>query len=478
MMPVRSMMKAMTCTVALALGFAAFISEALAATTQIQVPVSRSELLVLPEGIEQVVIADPNIADVFVHGATRVSVVGKALGSTSLRIFDENGNLVTDAVVKVTYDLPEIRQAVKNFFPNERVGIETVNDNVAITGMISDAQTAKSVVDVVEEYLNEERLSPDEPAKVINLAKIRSGQQVLLRVRIGELERRTLKNLGVNLAAARSVGNYVFQFATGSGAQSFFGDDQAFGGSPFRLPSGDSFLTAGGGIRSGNNALGAVLDALEQDGLFKVLAEPNLTAMSGENAEFLVGGEFPIPVSQGNGGVSVQFREYGIGVQFTPLVLSPDRIRLVVQPEVSEIDTSLTVDTGTGSENGVPALTTRRVKTTIELAPGEGFMLAGLISDQVSTSVNEVPGVAEIPLVSSLFRSTSFRRSERELVVAVTPYLVDPVAGTEIRLPADDYRTPSLMEQVFYGSIGHSTKETMRISQTPSVEGPIGFMVD
>jgi pilus assembly protein CpaC len=418
------------------------------------IPLNRSELLVYDKEMKEVVIADPNVADVVVHGSSRVSVVAKALGRTNLRVFDASGTLVTDAVVVITYDLPEIRRALKNFFPNERIGVELVNNNVAITGMISDAETSQRAVRIVEEYVGGQRTKDDQqvPA-VINLAKIRSGQQVMLRVRVGEMQRTTAKQLGLNLDAARSVGNFAISLGSAAVSQ-----------------GETSRITAG--LNAGSASLSALLDALEKEGLFKVLAEPNLVAISGERAEFLAGGEFPIPVAQGNGATSVQFREYGVGVQFTPLVLSPNRIRLVVQPEVSEIDSSV------ATRDGTPGLLSRRVKTTVELAPGESFMIAGLIQDTAQSSVREMPGLSEIPILGSMLRRSTYQRFERELVIAVTPYLVDPISGAELRMPSDDFRAPSLMESFFFGALGSLSGDVLRKSQVPSLEGPVGFMVD
>lgn len=445
----------------------------------ISIPVSRSELLTFKQDVKEVVVADPNIADVVVHGTTRVSIVGKAIGRTNVRVFDTKGRLIADTVVSVTLDVPEMRRVVKNLFPNEQIGIELVSDNVAITGMISDAETAERIVKVVSQFVNQSGGSASSSSssaassgsstdasssKVINLAKIRSGQQVMLRVRVGEMQRTTAKQLGLDLDAVKAFGN--FAVSTGSPAMA------AAVAANLAAPTQGDATRFGAKFNAGSTSLSAILDALEKDGLFKVMAEPNLVAISGERAEFLAGGEFPIPVAQGNGAVSVQFREYGVGVQFTPMVLSPNRLRLIVQPEVSEIDRSV------ATSDGVPGLLSRRVKTTVELAPGESFMIAGLIQDNVQSSVREAPGISEIPILSGLFRNTSYDRFERELVIAVTPYLVDPATGAEIKMPSDDFRPASLMESFFYGALGSLTGDVLRVSQTPSVDGPIGFMVD
>ncbi|MBV8938730.1 MAG: type II and III secretion system protein family protein, partial [Alphaproteobacteria bacterium] len=229
----------------------------------------------------------------------------------------------------------------------------------------------------------------------------------------------------------------------------------------------------------GGFTLGGALQALERDGLFKLLAEPNLVAISGEQAEFLAGGEIPIPVPQTTGvgasNITIEYKPYGVAVRFKPFVLTENRIRMDVQPEVSELDPANALQV---SGFSVPALTTRRAKTTVELAPGESFMIAGLLKDQSQSTIDQLPGVKELPILGALFRSTNFQRNETELVIAVTPYLADPVKSNDIKLPTDNFMPASQMEMIFYGALGSLTGDAARISQTPSVEGPIGFMVD
>lgn len=452
-----------------------------AESSTLTIPMNRSELLVLSDTADEVVVANPAIADVYVHGAKRISVIARSIGTTNLRIFDPNGKVIKDLVVSVIYDLPAIRKALNGFFPGEELKVEMVNDNVALTGEVSDALVSQKAVQIVSQFVNGASASgaassgdtgatdtasaggssgeSSSGIQILNLTKIRSGQQVMLRVRVGEIQRTTLKELGFNLNAARTAGG--FGLLMGSG----------LAGSATSTP----FSTLGAALDRGGFSLDATLDALEQDGLFKVLAEPNLVAMSGEKAEFLAGGEFPVPVAQQGDTVTIEFRQFGVSVQFTPFVLTSNRIRLVVQPEVSEL-----TDTGSIIVDGlqIPALSSRKVNTTVELAPGESFMIAGLISDTVNTQVNETPGIAEVPVLSSLFRHSSFERKETELVVAVTPYLVDPTTGDQIRLPTDGYKAPSMMESFFYGALGSLSGDATVLSQNPSLEGPVGFMVD
>lgn len=450
------------------------VAPAAAADNEIVVPVNRSEIISVSSDIAEVIVANPDVADVFVHGQRKVSVVGKSIGTTSLRILDAESNVLRTLSIRVGYDLPAIRQTLYELFPYEDISVQTVNNNIALTGMVSSTSVASKAVRIANEFL----LPAGQPRPsnngfaisagangtadtgVINMLKVTSGQQVMLRVRVGEMQRTAMKQIGFSWdvlnANDLSAGTGIL---LGTTASSAFGAVQ-------------------GTIEAGGATISAMIDALEENGLFKLLAEPNLVAMSGEEAEFLAGGEYPIPIQGDDNQISVQFKEYGVAVKFLPIVLSDSRIRISVSPEISELDINNGIPVSANSAVVIPALTTRRAKTTVELAPGESFMIAGLLSDTSTAAIEQVPGLGEVPILGALFRSTSFQRDESELVIAVTPYLVDPVTGDEVRLPTDGYRAPSMMEQFFYGALGHVSQETLRTSQTPSLEGPIGFMVD
>ena len=455
----------------------------LAAEAELQVPVHRSEIISLPSDLSEVIVADPEVADVFVHGQRKVSVVGKTIGSTSLRVLNSDHEVIRSVVVQVTYDIPAIRKALYQFFPYENIAVQTVNNNIALTGMVSSNAVAAKAVRIANEFLlpsektrprnqsfDVERTQQNTDAGVINMLKVTSGQQVMLRVRVGEMQRNAMKQLGFNWGGFNSG-----QFALGTGLLK----NATYPGAG-ALPTGvglreNTFGALMGNITTGGSTITAMIDALEENNLFKLLAEPNLVAMSGEEAEFLAGGEFPIPISSQDDTVTIEFKEFGVSVKFLPQVLSDSRIRIAVSPEISELSeaNSIKLDNIT-----IPGLTTRRAKTTVELAPGESFMIAGLLRDQANTTINQLPGLGELPVLGALFRSTDFQRQETELVIAVTPYLVDPATGDEVRLPTDNYRASSMMEQFFYGALGQTSEKTARLSQKPSLEGPIGFMVD
>ena len=483
--------------VSILLGFFAAISFSEAAHAKggyggIFVPVNRAELIVTNADIGQIIVATPEIADVYAHGLRKVSIIGKKLGRTNIRIFDKQNNVIRAFDVDVGYDLPSIRRALWQFLKDEQITVDMVSTNLALSGDVSSPAAAEKAVRIVEQYMDTGTGSSSESAgagaaatsgtlpthKVLNLMKVISGQQVMLRVRVGEVRRTAIKQLGASTRMLYDFGNAAADIGT-LGMAAIGGSGS--GSLPLTGYSSTGTPSVSGGVayQSGKVGLAGLIEALESDGLFKTLAEPNLVAMSGEEAEFLAGGEFPVPVAQAStGGGStntVEFKPYGVAVKFIPFVITENRIRITVQPEVSEIDRS---ESTSGNGLSIPGITTRRAKTTVELAPGESFMIAGLLSDRTNTNISEVPGIAEVPILSALFRSNAFQRNETELVIAVTPYIVDPLKSTDVRLPTDDFRPASTMERIFYGALGTLSGNADRISQNPSLEGPVGFMMD
>lgn len=469
----------------LAASFCVMASLSHAAT--VSVAVSRAELLSFDKEMAEVIVANPEIADVHNHGTKKLSVIGKKIGQTTVRVLDKQGELVDTYHVVVGYDLPAIRRALKQFLPHETIGVEMVNINVALTGQVSSASAVDKAVKITKEFLKTsddkakasdtlmdiEKRDPDDG--LLNLLQVTSGQQVMLRVRVGEINRGALKQLGIEWSNIGSPGDFFYQVAKDTGAEGIVTDSTG----NFIVDPTDTLNYISGGWIKGSTRIAGMLKALEQDDLFKLLAEPNLIAVSGEEAEFLAGGEIPIPIPQSSAGtttqVVIEYKPFGVAVKFKPFVLSENRIRIEVQPEVSEIDNSLAV---TLSGFQIPGLTTRRARTTIEMAPGESFMIAGLIKDQSRTTIDNLPGVKEIPVLGALFRSTDFQRNETELVIAVTPYLVDPVRASDIKLPTDNFAHASQMDMFFYGALGTLSNGALTRSQTPALEGPTGFMVE
>jgi len=463
---------------------AVLLSGSAFADQDVRVPLNRSILLQSPEKLTEVAVADPNIADIVTHGTSKVSVLGKRVGRTSLRFFGEDAKLLREYEVEVTFDLPAVRKAISDFFPTEKVGAEVINGRLALVGSVSSADVAAKVVEVASQFIDSADQGTgvqaaaglsggDAGSKVLNMLKITSGQQVMLRVKMGEIQRGALKKLGTTIEAGTTTRKSSL-FAGGERDLNII--ENLYDNDPKTSPTfrGDT-NTIQGSIIAGSFFLQAALEALENDGLFKMLAEPNLVAMSGEKAEFLAGGEFPIPIASENDKMTIEFKQYGVAVQFTPFVISDDRIRLVVQPEVSELS-----DSGSIKINSltIPALSSRRAKTTVELAPGESLMIAGLMKDSVRSSVQDVPGLNEIPILGALMRNTSFNREESELVISVTPYIVDPIVSSDIKMPTDNFKPASVLETFFYGSLSNMSGDKLNKSQRPMLEGQLGFMTE
>ncbi len=463
-------------------------SEALAARTAASsgavfyVPINRSELITVPADMAEVVVTDPEVANVLVHGKRKVSVIGMQIGQTTLRIFDANKKIIRNVDVYVTYDLPAVRRALKQFLPNEHIGVSMVNTRMALTGDVSSAASAATAMEIAEEFVRgklddksvESRQKIADGSRILspilNMMKISAGQQVMLRIRMGEAQRSAVKNLGVSLQAF-GTSNLPLAIGTGIGRVLTSGTTSEFKYGTVQASNSTSAFFTGSIYTPGSSGVGAAIEALERDGLIKILAEPNLTALSGEEAQFLAGGEFPIPVPQQQGTTTIEYKPFGVALKFTPYVLSPNRIRIQVNPEVSQLSNDNSIKTSDGYT--APSLITRRASTTVELAPGESFMIAGLMRDDISSSIDQLPGAGNIPVLGALFRSTAFNRNETELVISVTPYLVDPVKGTDIKLPTDDFRPASFMESIFFGALGSA-----RGDKDPSAEGPTGFMTD
>jgi pilus assembly protein CpaC len=473
------------CLCACALSSFTAYSPAAYANSGLFLPLNRSSLVEMPDAVKEIVIANPDIADVHVNSSKNLTFIGKNVGNTNIRIFDDSGKLVKTLDVNVGYDLPAIRRALKNLIPDETIGVEMINTSVALTGQVRNNNAIEKALKITQEYLGSSAGSArvagagqdvDPYPKILNMLKLVSGQQVMLRVRVSEVNRDALKRLGVDPSFVLGGGNVSFNGALGSAisglAVGATGNNTLADADTFRGTSGFTWSS------NSNHRVGAVINALERDGLIKTLAEPNLVAVSGEQADFLAGGEIPVVTPSATGGTNatatVEYKPFGVSVKFTPDVLSENRIRMLVQPEVSEISTANSI---VMSGFVIPSITTRRARTTVELAPGESFMIAGLIKDNTKASIDQLPGLKELPVLGALFRSTEFQRNESELVITVTPYIVDPLKASEVKTPSDDFRPASQMEMFFYGALGAITTDE-HSAKVPQLEGPTGFMVD
>jgi pilus assembly protein CpaC len=393
---------------------------------EMALPVGKSQIIQSDQPLSQVVVGNPEIANVQLLNENQFLVVGQQPGITNLAFKDTNERIIAILDLVVGYDLVAIKRKLDDILPEERgILVGSANGRVVLSGQVSSAMAQDAALAVTNTFIGE--------SSVVNLLEVGGGQQVLLEARIAEIQRDRIRDLG-----------FQTEIDGGSGSET-----------AFSLITGNTVQSAFGGIAVGNTSISdsllAGLEALETEGAAQVLAEPNIVALSGQEASFLVGGEFPVPVVQSgsiSGGITIQYREFGVGLQFLPTVLSSDRINLQMTTEVSDIDNA----TGTSVlGTSVPGLRTRRVSTSIELGDGNSFAIAGLLQNDITSLINEFPGLASIPVLGALFRSTEFERRETELVIVITPRLVSSVDRNSIALPTDNFRPPSGYDMILQG---------------------------
>ena len=395
--------------------------------------VGKGEMVRLPRAMTDLFIADDKVADVQVRSGNQLYVFGKAAGETTMSATDRSGAVVWSSAVRVGQNITNLDQMLKLAMPDAAIVATPINGMVLLTGTVATPDDVGEATRLVQAFSGE-------TTQVVSRLKTATPLQVNLQVRIAEVSRSFLKNVGVNLLASDSTGGFGFGIAQGSSIDVDTGKAiRGAIGSTLRL-SGRLF---------GLDIISA-LDLAEQNGFVTTLANPNLTALSGETASFLAGGEIPIPISQGLGAVSVEYKQYGVSLSFTPFVLSDGRISMRVRPEVSQLTSA-----GSVTLNGftVPGLTTSRTETTLELGSGESMVIGGLLKNNQNNSITKAPFLGDIPIIGTLFRSNNFQRNETELVIVVTPYLVKPVNANQIVLPTDGYRTPNDAARILGGQL-------------------------
>ena len=419
-------------------------------------------LVRLSSPMSDVFVANDQIADIQVRSSTQLYVFGKAGGETTIYATDKSGRVVYAANVRVGTNAGSVGEMLRLAMPEASIQATPMNNLVLLTGTVASPEDAAEAQRLVQAYVGDS-------TQVVSRLRSATPLQVNLKVRIAEVNRSLVRQVGVNLLSRDSSGGTLF--GIGQGAPGSFGAP-ASGTTP---ATGSVFNTIAGGTSLGlaGKILGldilGTLDLAENDGLVTTLAEPNLTALSGETASFLAGGEFPVPISQSLGSVTIEYKQYGVGLAFTPIVLADGRISMRVRPEVSELSNE-----GSIRLNGfnVPALTTRRAETTVELGSGQSFMIAGLLRNANTNNVDKAPFLGDLPILGALFRSTRYRRAETELVIIVTPYLVRPVSG-QLALPTDGYRSPNAGQMVLEGQsyTGVSGPRPRPVSAAPAMSG-------
>lgn len=417
---------------------------------RIELVQGKSLVIDTPISLKRVSLADPEIADALVISPYQLYLTGKAVGTTNLTLWEENGRVFAVYDLVVSLDLTRLKETFHEILPGEDIRMTATHDAITLFGKISSTAKLSQALDVVEAFA---------PDKVVNLLQVAGVHQVMLEVRVAEISRSVTKRLGFNFTVLTGGGDFgVSQLKN----LTTFDDLSTVIGSAinalFRLQLGDVTLTS-------------FIDALKEDGLVKILAKPTLVTLSGQEAKFLAGGEFPVPVPQEENTITIEFKTFGVGLSFTPTVLSDQQISLRVAPEVSELDFSNAV-----SFSGfvVPSLTTRRASTVIELGDGQSFAIAGLLSESVRESISKYPLLGDIPILGALFRSVSFQKSESELVIIVTPHLVKPVDLAQQPLPTDAFIEPTDVEFLLLGNLEGSDSKRRPPGK---LDGQFGYII-
>ncbi|HEX2762374.1 MAG TPA: type II and III secretion system protein family protein [Allosphingosinicella sp.] len=412
-------------------------------------------------------VANDSIADVQVRSPSQIYIFGRSPGETTVFATDKAGRTIWSANVRVGTNLGSIDELLQTAMPDAQIQARTINGAVLLTGTVATPADVEEANRIVQAFVGSN-------TQVISRLKTATPLQVMLKVTIAEVSRTLIKEIGVNLLNRDNDGanGNGFIFGVGQGnagtiTDTNLGITNPATGLPFTATNYKFAQGAGTTLGFAGHVLGmdllSTLKLNQQDGAVHLLAEPNLTALSGETASFLAGGEFPIPMASGLNGTSVEFKQYGVSLAFTPTVLEGGRISMRVRPEVSELS-----DAGSVQLNGfsVPSLTTRRAETTVELGSGQSFMIGGLLRNSSGNTTNRAPLIGNLPIIGALFRSNAFKRNETELVIVVTPYLVRPVNAGQIALPTDGFRGANTAERVFLGTSDYSRSGARRPGPT------------
>lgn len=440
--------------------------------------INEGQLIRLSGSAASVFIANPEIADIQVKSPKILYLFGKQAGETTLYAVDDAGNLLLNSKVRVNHSLVRLRRAVRELVPGNPVQVTSVGGALVVSGQVSSSRDAEEVRRLTARFVTEE-------GDLIYRLNVGGPNQVNLRVRVTEVQREVMKEFGINWDIMGTSRDIALGIATGNpivaGGAAAIADPALRAGAIATRQSFGQTMTNSvfGSASKGGLDLNGLIDALEDEGLITILAEPNLTAVSGETASFLAGGEFPVLVPQDEDTITVEFKKFGVSLAFTPTVLDDSRISLRVRPEVSQLSNNGAVVLNNIS---IPALTTRRAETTVELGSGQTFAIAGLMQNNVQNSVSKFPGLGDLPIIGSLFRSTSFQRNETELAIIVTPYLVRPVSSAKALGATDGLRMPSDFERIVEGRVfkeGVPQKGgKAEPPRKPRLVGPAGFSLD
>ncbi len=419
-----------------------------AAGATLRVSMNRAVVVETDNPFAELSIANPGIADISTLSDRSIYVLGKTPGRTTLTILGPDGALVSNIEVQVTPDITEFRERLRQILPNEKIEVRTANDGIVLSGIVSTAARLDAAVELAQRYA---------PDRISNLMSVGGTQQVMLKVRFAEMQRGIGKSLGSTLQINGPTGN----FGTGDAS--------------FALSNVENTGTLGFRVGGGRLTAQVLLEALETQGLSRTLAEPNLTALSGQAASFLAGGEYPVPVQNENGAISIDYRPFGVELSFTPRVLDDNVINLRLDAAVSSIDSNVV---GVGLPEGSVSFRRRETQTTVELRDGESFAIAGLLEDDFRTSSRSVPWLSELPILGALFRSAQYQRDQTELVIVITAHLVSPTRGEALMLPTDRIRPPSERDLFLNGRLAAPGSGAMGEIARQDFGGSYGYVLD
>jgi pilus assembly protein CpaC len=474
----------------------------------ISIPKGKSAIVDLPVDARDVLVTDPKVADAVLRSPRRIYVVGLSPGMTDAAFFDAAGRRILALNIRVDQDFGAVAQTIQRLIPDSHVHVEAVNASLVLSGDVPNLKAADEAVQIAQQFVTQ-------PTQVVDMLSIDGPEQVMLKVRMVEMQRTVVKQLGFNLNALIGAAGSP-QFLLGEAAT--FGVNGAvlggLNGTGYQVntttqpelqePCGPSFpagalcpvivKNASGAANwntatqqnvigsNGLNKANATIDAFESVGLVRTLAEPNLTAVSGEAAKFLAGGEFPVPTGVSSAGqVTIDFKTFGVGLGFTPVVLSGGRISLKISTEVSELTNQGAFSLSTGANSpalSIPGLTVRRAETMVELPSGGSMMIAGLLNEETKQDLDSLPGLMNLPVLGALFRSRDYQSGESELVVIVTAYLVNPTSPANLQTPADGYQLATDAETTLLGRMNKVYKAAPDATAGKTYQGPVGYVID
>jgi len=455
-----------------------------AGISNVEVPIYKSRVLTTRAAVRKVSIGNPEIADVLVTNPRELYLLGRSLGSTNVLLWDGQGRLIDSLDLEVVHDLTALKSKLHELMPNEQISVFSAQGALVLRGQVSSAAAMDTAVKVAKTYTAQSQsiaqgkaeaaeATPTKSLEVINLLTVGGSQQVMLEVKVAEMQRSLVKRIGVNFAA--------FDFGSSS-RWNWGGFNNATRVEDGLFGSGKGLLAQ---FASGDFLFDMVLEAAKDNGTAKVLAEPTLTTLTGQQAEFISGGEFPVPITEDDG-ITIEYKEFGVGVKFLPVVLDSGRINLNLNVSVSELSNAnaLTLDTGLNSVLGdgvsqyIPSLTKRSAQSTVELGNGQTIAIAGLINDNTRDFVSKFPGLGDVPVLGHLFRSQEYISGETELVIMVTPYLAKPLDAKAVRLPTENFVEPSDLDFYLLGKTkGNGPGRDVPVSLGVS-EGRFGHDLD